>query len=46
MTKGRICMNFWLKVNNVLKTKDECFTSVKNKFKSIIIPKQLEFLAV
>ena len=30
-------MNFWLKVNNVLKTKDECFTSLKNKFKSIII---------
>ena len=34
MTKGK---NFWLKVNNVLKTKDECFTSLKNKFKSIII---------
>ena len=28
---------FWLKVNNVLKTKDEFFTSLKNKFKSIII---------
>ena len=33
MTKSK---NFWLKAN-VLKTKDECFSSLKNKFKSIII---------
>ena len=40
MTKGRICMNFWLKVDNVLKTKDECFTSFKKKFKLIIISEE------
>ena len=41
MTKGRICKNFWLKVNNVLKTKDESFTLLKNKFKSIIISEEI-----
>ena len=41
MTKGRICKNFWLRVINVLKTKDECFASLKNKFKSIIISKEI-----
>ena len=34
MTKSK---NFWLKANNVVKTKDECFSLLKNKFKSIII---------
>ena len=29
MTKSK---NFWLKANNVFKTKDECFSSLKNKF--------------
>ena len=40
MTKRRICMIFQLKVNNVSKTKDECLTSLKNKFKSIIISEE------
>ena len=34
MTKSK---KFWLKANNVLKNKDECFSPLKNKFKSIII---------
>ena len=34
MTKGKI---FLFKVNNVWKTKDKCFSSLKNKFKAIII---------
>ena len=41
MTKGRICIKFWLKVNHVLKTKDECFTLLKNKFNSIIISEEI-----
>ena len=40
MTTGRICLSFWLKVKYVLKTKDECWTSLKNKFNSIIISEE------
>ena len=40
MTEGRISMNFWLKVKDVSKTKDEYFNSLKSKSESIIISEE------
>lgn len=40
MTHIRISKHFWIKINNITKTKDECFKLCQNKFKSILVSEE------